>query len=765
MGAKKQTVGHRYFVGVVQVLCHGPVDSVRRIFFGEKEAWSGNVTANQQININKRDLFGGESSEGGVGAALQGVIDGYHIEYDSDGNLEYIPIYADPPQFTSAGGQVDICFGLPTQGRNDYALDKIGDTVSAFRGVMSVVFRQFYFGTTYYLKDIWYEVSRTKTGYDGAPIWYAAKSEIIFDSAPNKPAMNPAHAIREILLATEWGMGVPVTDIDDAAFRTAADTLHAEGFGVSMTWQVAGEVQEKLSELLETVAGVLYVSPETGLYTLKLMRADYDVATLPTLGEAQIIEVSDYTRAKFDDLSNCVALTHWDQVLEDDNTIQTDDPAMVAKLGKVVTLEKEYSGIVDEALAARIALRDLKAASAPILSAKITCTRAAADLRPGDAFKFAWPQYHEGFVVCRVVDVGLGDTSGETITITLVEDIFALPDNAATSGEGIAWQDPATAPIGTATALLIEAPYAELVQRLGDTAAQALLAANPTAGRMLIACSSASNAQSADGIIDGVTIADTLDPTPTGTLTNAISRTAQVLQINWARVPVAGQHMQIGNEIMIFRQLAGADTIVGRGALDTVPTAHAAGAMAWCWDQTAQSDGIDRVSGETVTGQVLPKQPAKVGTLSAQVSTVTAARAVRPYPPARVAIRGEFDPSQVFGDAVITWNHRNRITQADALLSTLDGSVTPEAGTTYAGKIYNADTGAVLCDESGITGQTCTSAANYTGPARLEFWSVRDGYASAQKHVFTFEWLNSARLTESGAVRITESGEIRIIEG
>jgi len=129
-----------------------------------------------------------------------------------------------------------------------------------------------------------------------------------------------------------------------------------------------------------------------------------------------------------------------------------------------------------------------------------------------------------------------------------------------------------------------------------------------------------------------------------------------------------------------------------------------------------------------------------------------------------VAIRGEFDPSQVFGDAVITWNHRNRITQADALLSTLDGSVAPEAGTTYAGKIYNADTGAVLCDESGIAGQTCTSAANYTGMARLEFWSVRDGYASAQKHVFEFEWLNSVLLTEAGEVLHTEGDDRLILE-
>lgn len=57
----------RYFMGVQIVsLCQGPVDAIRRIIVGEREAWSGLVTDNSTIYINKPELFGGDDREGGV---------------------------------------------------------------------------------------------------------------------------------------------------------------------------------------------------------------------------------------------------------------------------------------------------------------------------------------------------------------------------------------------------------------------------------------------------------------------------------------------------------------------------------------------------------------------------------------------------------------------------------------------------------------------------------------------------------------------------
>ncbi|UYM64320.1 hypothetical protein N5938_16080 [Pseudomonas aeruginosa] len=47
-------------------LTHGPIDAVHRFIYGEREAWSGNVTDNAQIFVNAPELLGGDKREGGV---------------------------------------------------------------------------------------------------------------------------------------------------------------------------------------------------------------------------------------------------------------------------------------------------------------------------------------------------------------------------------------------------------------------------------------------------------------------------------------------------------------------------------------------------------------------------------------------------------------------------------------------------------------------------------------------------------------------------
>ena len=69
-GGKEYTVGYWYGLGMHMVLCHGPVDEVQEVQVGERTAWTGSATSNASININRRDLFGGEEREGGVDGTL-----------------------------------------------------------------------------------------------------------------------------------------------------------------------------------------------------------------------------------------------------------------------------------------------------------------------------------------------------------------------------------------------------------------------------------------------------------------------------------------------------------------------------------------------------------------------------------------------------------------------------------------------------------------------------------------------------------------------
>lgn len=69
-----------------------------------------------RIRIDKPDLFGGESREGGI------------------------------------RGDVDVLMGAPGQGPNDYLAARMGGDVPAYRGLCSLVLRQVYLGINPYLK-------------------------------------------------------------------------------------------------------------------------------------------------------------------------------------------------------------------------------------------------------------------------------------------------------------------------------------------------------------------------------------------------------------------------------------------------------------------------------------------------------------------------------------------------------------------------------------------------------------------------------------
>src|SRR3989304_1900484 len=53
------TVGYKYYIGFHIGLCHGEADAITRVTWGDKEAWTGNITANGSCTINQPSLFGG----------------------------------------------------------------------------------------------------------------------------------------------------------------------------------------------------------------------------------------------------------------------------------------------------------------------------------------------------------------------------------------------------------------------------------------------------------------------------------------------------------------------------------------------------------------------------------------------------------------------------------------------------------------------------------------------------------------------------------
>jgi len=219
--------------------------------------------------------------------------------------------------------------------------------------------------------------------------------------------------------------------------------------------------------------------------------------------------------------------------------------------------------------------------------------------------------------------------------------------------------------------------------------------------------------------------------------------------------PQPGDMVIIGEEVLALVSFTTGQIEVKRGVADTLPAAHAADAAVWFVEGRIGTDSREYAGNATLSVKVLPKttsQSTPVAKSPPQQITL-ASRFARPYPPANLQVDGEpwfsaaprltaADPS-----VVVTWAHRNRVTQSDQLIGHTEGSVSPEVGQTYRLRFYDA-ADALLHTVSGITAATYTFTRELAaGPlglgvlsdtgdvaVRIAVDSQRDGYSSWQAY-------------------------------
>lgn len=830
--SKKVTVGYRYYIGIHMILCHGPIDSLRKILVDGKTAWQGDF-AGGRINISGENLFGGESREGGV------------------------------------SGAVDVEMGGPSQGVNDYLSGQLGSDIPAFRGVVGAVLRQCYLGINPYLKKWAFLAQRVHKRQNGLAQWYDDKAEIAqpdailvsttsagweyvqlpeqaspgFDSLsppeagwssgvspfgsgawtwPGQPArntnwdvgtvlwlrrsisvpsgsiivarvraengcvlflngnyfgaanrentqlmsgeifdftlppgehvlhvkaydevptlgdvyisveilslaladMNPAHIIRECLTDPDWGMGYQESDIDEASFTAAANALHAEVFGLSLIWDRQTPIEDFIREVVRHIQASLYVDRVTGKFVLKLIRADYVLEDLLVLDESSVEKVDGFSRPSFGDMVNSVTVNYWDQNSYKTASLSAQDTALIQMQGSVIGTTIQYPGCTNKVLASRLATRDLSVLSTPLLSCTIYANRKASSLNVGDPFVLEWPDYLDSPTVMRVISLALGDGRTNRVKITCTEDVFFFPETALVTVEDPVWSDPSSYPVAATYRALVEAPYFELVQRLGQTTADEQLSANRDIGYVLASAAAPAGAINARLAVDagaGYDGNDTpMDFCPVAFLSAAITPGQTTWSIfggtSLGNVS-AGTHAQVGAELVKVVSTSDSEIVVGRGVLDTVPTGHAAGAAILFWDAFADSDGTEYVAGETILAKMLPVSGAGELALSdAPTDSLTfVGRASRPYPPGKLLINAVAYPTYLYGDSPLTvsWAHRDRLQQtAGELQDTAVGNIGPEAGTSYNLRIYG-ETDALIRSVS-------TSGTSYAYTAETE---------------------------------------------
>jgi hypothetical protein len=742
----KITVGYWYYTGMHLALCHGPLDAVTAIFVGEREAWRGNVTGSERITIDNPNLFGGEGREGGV------------------------------------KGDVDVCMGWPSQGVNDYlqtainadinaALKKAGKNaavspVPAFRGLAALVLRQVAVSAMNpYIKPWAVEARRLP-----AAGWYPAAANIWGDA-------NPAHILYELLTNTVYGLGYSPAEIDDAAFKKAADTLYAEKLGLSLIWDDDGPVETFINSVLEHISGVLYVHSRTGLFTLKLARGDYDATKLLELGPSNVLSLESFVRPAPDELCNQVVLTWHNREDDKEHSVTVHNLAAIDAVGgQVNSTAITLRGLTNEWMAKKVAMRELGQRSLPLSKVRLVANRKAAVLQVGDVFAWSWPELGIENMVLRVAGINFGTITDGRVRISAVEDVFGLPDAEYDAPAASAWVDPISKPLPVAYVKVSEVPYYLMIREITgepgstnnavtDGTHLDFASVDPSTGAavdvdggFLAICAESPTddhlnftvAVSQGGKYERV---DDGDYAPYAELAAAIPAGAgdTVIQLRSMRdvdLVEPDTLAYLGSEIVLVKSCdAQAGTaIVARGVLDTVPAPHGVGAPVWFFQDHQWQGTVQYLGGEQVSVKLLTHSGAgELAEADAPVATYTfQARQSKPYPPANVLLNGLSYPSNISGALTVSWTHRDRTLQTAYVVEQTEAHVGPEPGTTYTLRFYGGASMALLRTVTGITGasytwstETADSGGQLNTRLKIELESVVEGRVSWQCHAIT----------------------------
>jgi len=713
-GKKSVTVGYRYYMGLHMGLCYGPVDALLEVRGGDRTAWTGSQTASGTITINAPDLYGGEEREGGM------------------------------------AGDMDVMMGEATQTANAYLTSVQGGLQPGYRGILSTVWKGGLIAAMNpYIKPIAYRVRRLTAGWRTA-VFDPGRAGI--DLAAGLKGMNPAHILYQCLTDPEWGMGYPTGAINTASWLAASQTFYDEGFGLCLQWTASEPIEQFVQRICDHVGAVLSVDRRTGEFLLSTIRSDYTVSALPLFNDDNIIELESFQRRTLPETVNQVTVIYRDQLTNKDVPVTFHDLANITGQGGVVAQTKQYPGIATFALASRAALRDLQTGAAMLAKVRFTTDRTAYALRPGSVIRWSWPKLGIVDMPLRIGRIDYGSLTAGQITIDAVEDIFGLPATTYLEQQVPGWTPPSTSPVAPPQVLTIEAPYRE-VARLTDAANFALytdadcfvagLAARPM-NTVALACDFQTRVGAADY--------ETRERAPFavyGTTAGALTRTATSCTLATAtelQLLQVGAAAMLGNEIVRIEAISGLTLTLARGCLDTVPQAHAAGAVLWGFQDLTGDDPTTYAAAEIVDGRYLTV--ATGGTLaegSGPVSSVTTAqRFGRPYPPGDLQLNAARYPATISGALTVSWTHRDRVLQADTVIDTLAASIGPEAGVTYTLELYD-QANVLRRTYTGLTGtsQTWTTELADSGLAvlntsvRVRLWAVRAGLTSWQVHDFT----------------------------
>jgi hypothetical protein len=723
-------------MGLHLAMCQGPVDAVQEIQMGERTAWGDADRAPlssghglTSLSINKPSLFGGDEREGGV------------------------------------IGTIDVLSGHAGQGRNDYLMSRLGSAIPAFRGVLSLVARKILFAANNpYIKPWAVRVRRFTAGWFEAP-WMEWNAEVrVWDDDEGREisvGMNPAHILVQCLTDPHWGMGYPQSTIG-WSFWNAAWALSSEGFGLNLIWTRQQSIESFIGQVIDHIGGILYTDPEQGTFEIKLLRDDYWIDSLPQLGPDEIVRLERFERAQWGELPNELTVVYTDWQTGGDTTVTVENLAAIQLQGGVINQRRNYPGVNYGPLAARLALRDLRALGSPLARMNLTVARDTLERAPlpGDVFLLNWPRLGVDQMVVRVTGIDTGTLGAAEWRIEAMEDVFGM-SNTVLSPPPPRVDEPTIEPLPPSLVLAVEVPYWELARRLSradlayltdtDTYLGALAAAGGTGQLNWQLATGATSGDLAAVVgedyaplltLNAVLPASEVDAV--GVPVTAISQPERLAVGDYAYLVDASGAIREAVAILAF-DTANATVDLARGVLDTTPQSNPAGTRLIGVGEWLASEGAERAPGESVFVGAIPRTSTDQGdavTASNGQPLVLIGRQALPYAPGRVRLNGQIEPTVVAGDLNVAWAHRDRTQQTAYLVQQDEGDIGPELGVTYTLRIRNRN-GALAHTETGLLGTTfiwtAVAAALDAGALgdriTVEIIAERDGLSSWQPQV------------------------------
>lgn len=567
---------------------------------------------------------------------------------------------------------------------------------------------------------------------DGVPVVSEsdpdALSRIFLFAFQSDYDMNPAHIIRECLTNDQWGLGYPEADIDDVSFTAAANALFGESLGISLAWSQQSTIEEFMQIVLNHADATLYVDRKTGLWTLKLIRKDYDVGTLEVITDADLVAMDDLVSSTAAELVNSVTIVYNDKKLRGSASLTVTNLAQVQQLGQVVSTTVNYPGIWRHNLAHRLAVRDLRSLSTPLVSGTIKVTRKAADFAPGSVFVLDLPRYGLNNLVCRVLEVDIGDGLNNQVTVKFVQDVFSsAQEPLITEAPDLEFVPVSSAPSPVVNSFIEEEPYYSFYNRQPSADADAIVSGDADVGFVQVGGQPPSNGafSATVNVLNGASYESSIEAglfaggTTSATLKEFGSETSLVLSTS-DDLTVFGLSdlIKVNNEYMRVDAYDNTTkTItVSRGMLDTVPQFHDVGSKVYQITAGAFVEPTQFTSGNTVNVKLLTNTlQGRLSLTAAPAITATLnSRIARPYPPGNLLVNGLTEVDGWTGNATVTWAHRDRVAQqsSSVLRRYLDGDIGPEAGVTYTVEVYSYDANGVKSASPAYTATGITTTSH-----------------------------------------------------